>query len=339
MRQQLLTAFDEALRAWDERPGFQVLLIGGMLLVFLIPVAITLSVVSEPPQAAYVADTNPTPYGYTLSLLIFFVPCAATLAWHRSRWGGNAFDTGAFIWTAGIMAVVGTVLDILFGYHFFQFRNESATLGVRIPAFDWATMGFVPDYLPLEEFAFYVLGAIFMVAMYLWADLNWLSRYDPDLRDSEDRKLVAPSWQAGLVWVVLLALGFLGKQLASDDGWFPGYYVFLMGLGLLPALLLYRTVSRHLNWHAFTFAFMLLLSVSLMWETTLGVAYGWWEYKPQQMMGVFIHAWRIPVEAVIMWLVGAWTAIMMYEAFRILFRRRETGEHSTHILFGRHRRS
>ena len=49
--------------------------------------------------------------------------------------------------------------------------------------------------------------------------------------------------------------------------------------------------------------FFLILLISLLWEVTLAIPYGWWDYRPGAMMGLAIAAWRgLPVEAVCVWL-------------------------------------
>ena len=44
-----------------------------MLAMLVVPAAITLNTVQHP-ATLVVSEANPTPYGYTLSLLLFFVP-------------------------------------------------------------------------------------------------------------------------------------------------------------------------------------------------------------------------------------------------------------------------
>jgi hypothetical protein len=59
------------------------------------------------------------------------------------------------------------------------------------------------------------------------------------------------------------------------------------------------------------------LTTSLLWEATLGVPYGWWDYQPSQMMGIFIVAWnRLPVEAVFVWIAVSFQTVIVYEVVR-----------------------
>lgn len=304
----------------DDRPMKHVRMLLGMLAVVAIPTLITLSTVKVPVTQIATTD-NPTPYGYTVSLLLFVVPVVAIAIWHLRL--GSPSDKRAFIACAILMAVLGAFLDFFFGYHFFSFPNEAATLGIRVPAWNWGEMAWVRGYLPIEEFGFYITGSLFMICVYLWADQNWLSLYDPDAYDHaahEHKHVIQFSPHALGVWVAVVAAGIVYRYL--QDGGFPGYYVFLMGAGLLPSLLLVRTVKHFVNWQALGFAFGGLVLISIIWEPTMAVPYGWWTYKSDQMLGIYLHAWAgLPVEEVSLWLVGVWDAVMFYELFRIVMRK------------------
>ena len=60
-----------------------------------------------------------------------------------------------------------------------MFPYPNATLGIRVPAWSWSETAWVMDYLPIEEFGFYSLGALFMLMIYIWADQEWLRDYHP----------------------------------------------------------------------------------------------------------------------------------------------------------------
>ena len=108
------------------------------------------SAVVKVPQVDMHTTDNPTPYGYTVSLLLFLVPVITIAIWHWRN--GSNFNRRAFYWCAGLMTTLGALLDIFFGYSFFRFPNEGATMGIRVPAWSWADMAWIPDFLPLEEF-------------------------------------------------------------------------------------------------------------------------------------------------------------------------------------------
>lgn len=303
-----------------------------MTLSVAIPVLLTHATVKVP---VWERDTlaDPTPRGYTVSLLIFVVPVTVVAVWHWLR--GAHYDRKAFWYCAALMTTLGVVLDLAFGFTFFQFQNRGATLGIRLPSWDWANMAPVMDYLPVEEFGFYILGAMFMVAVYLWADLNWMAAYDPNRYEKRAPalpRIVEVSPIAVGVWLALLSYGIVHKY-ALGAG-FPEYYTFLMAAGVLPSLFLVRAVKQFVNWHALGFAFGALVFVSVIWEASLGVPYRWWTYRDEHMLGWYFPAWgNLPVEAVILWLIGVWDAVMFYELFRI--RHRMENRKLRHALFGR----
>lgn len=304
----------------------------GMMLVVGIPALLTHATVQVPIWDRHTV-ASPTPYGYTVSLLLFALPVLVIGVDHLMH-AHHAEDRKAFIQCAGLMTTLGALLDLFFGYAFFEFPNEGATLGIRVPAWSWGQMAWVPDYLPLEEFGFYVFGALFMVSTYLWADAHWLAKYDPDRyrHAPELPKIVTISPWAAAVWAGLVGYGIVHTYLF--DGGFPGYFVFLMGAGVLPSLFLVRTVKRFVNWHALGFAFGGLVLISVMWEATFGLPYEWWTYKSDQMLGVYLRAWgNLPLEEVTLWFVGVWDAVMFYELFRI--RHRMADRKLRHALFGR----
>jgi len=303
-----------------ERPMHAISIIIQMLLAVAIPVALTLLTIKVPLLEADPL-ANPTPRGYTVSLLIFLVPIIFVLRGHLRD--GKRFDKWAFYSSAGVMAGIGTLLDIMFGYSFFNFPNTAATLGIRIPAWDWSSMGFVRSYLPVEEFGFYILGAIFMASIYLWAGQHWLSAYergDYDEAAMAESKLIRFRPIVVLYWIVGLAIGVVYGL--STGGGMPGYFLFVWIAGLLPTVALIRTLKEFVNWHAMAFAFISLVFVSVIWEASLGVPYQWWTYREGQMLGIFITGWaNLPLEAVMVWCIGVWDAVLIYEFFRVFHRK------------------
>lgn len=308
------------------KPRRDILALIWMVLVIAIPAMLTLSTVHVPPWRER-PELNPSPHGYTVSLLLFLFPVLVLGYLHLQK-VKPVDHRRALLWSAGVVALLGFVLDTFFGYSFFVFRNVGATIGVRLPAWDWATLHWVPAYLPVEEFAFYLLGAVCTITLYLWANDEWLKDYDPDAhraRAKQVPKLVHISWWSVALWAVLVAAGFVLKRLGPEPTGFPGYYLFIMTLGFLPTFLFMRAVGPFVNWRAFGFAFALLVLVSLMWEATLGVPYEWWDYHDKQMLGFRVVAWSsLPIEAVLLWLVIAWDCVIAFEIFRVFFHMERT---------------
>lgn len=302
-------------------PASDILALVWMVIVVAIPTTLTLRTVEEPPWRAR-PEMNPSPHGYTISLLLFLFPVLVLGYLHLQK-VKPVDHRRALLWASGTIALLGFALDTFFGYSFFVFRNVGATIGVRLPAWDWGAMHWVPAFLPVEEFAFYTLGAICVITLYLWANDNWLADYDPNAHRDKAKQVPALlhiSWSSLALWAGLVALGFLAKRFGPDPEGFPGYFLFLMTLGFLPTFLFARAIAPFVNWRAFGFAFSLLVLVSLMWEATLGVPYDWWNYQVGQMLGFRVLAWSaLPVEAVLLWLVIAWDCVIAFELFRVFF--------------------
>jgi len=316
--------------------GKDVALLLGMIAVLVVPSWLTLSTVRHE-VGAVPPGANPTPWGYTISLTIFLVPVVTIGLWHLIA-PRHPVDRKALFASTATVAGLGAVLDLIFGHTFFTFHNPGATIQVRLPAWSFAEMRWIPDYLPVEEFLFYILGGLFMIVVYLWADNVWLRAYEPEHYRDEIRKrqrLVHLSTPMFLLCVALILGGWLYKKYgphSSHDG-FSGYFTFQVLLAFLPTVIFFRFVRDFINWHAFAFGWFILLLVSLLWEATLGVPYGWWAYRSEQMLGIHILAWRrLPIEAVLLWLVAAWGAVISYEFWRAFF---HMARPAREALFGR----
>ena len=62
----------------------------------------------------------------------------------------------------------------------------------------------------------------------------------------------------------------------------------------------------------------LIVPISLLWEATLAVPYGWWGYQPKQMMGLFIGAWSgLPIEAVCVWMAVSYSTTIIFEIIKL----------------------
>jgi hypothetical protein len=55
---------------------------------------------------------------------------------------------------------------------------------------------------------------------------------------------------------------------------------------IVPSAGFFHTARPFINWRAFSFTFFLILLISLLWEVTVGIPYGWWGYRPQTMLGL-----------------------------------------------------
>jgi len=292
-----------------------------MLAVLIVPAILTLRTVKNPGLLSFSTD-NPTPLGYTWSLSLWLIPAFAILGWlHHNP--SYQLPRKAFWMTVLPLSLLGASLDILFGNTFFVFPNKGSVVGLYIWGLDFSTgQAEWPRTLPIEEFVFYLSGFVAALLLYLWSDIFWFGRYvkDSDLRTSRRRPQVKLHWPSALIGLGLTAAAFLFKKFGpvSHEG-IPGYFTFLMAASFIPSSLLFDSVRKYINWQAFSFVSMVMLLISLMWEATLGVPYGWWDYNPKMMIGVFIGAWAsLPIEAPLVWILVSFTTVIIYEAVHML---------------------
>src|SRR5262249_51821399 len=130
----------------QERRAFYVVF--AIAAALIVPAAIALRSVIHPGVFQATSD-NPTPLGYTWSLLLFIIPIAALGGWFTCR-ADLQFPRKAFWRTLAVLTPLGFLLDLLFGNVFFVFPNKSSTIGWEIPA--------VGGAIPVEEFVFYLAG-------------------------------------------------------------------------------------------------------------------------------------------------------------------------------------
>lgn len=326
-----------------------------IMAVVVIPAMFTLNTVKVPLPASDVKQ-NPTPLGYTVSLLIYLVPVLALYWWFSRRCpeGDGAFRRNsrvvlgrllappreyrldyrrsAYRWTLLTLIPVGFLLDIVFGYAFLTFSNREATLTSipLFPAFDLSN-GQVVWHIPIEEFVFYSLGFMAILSVYVWCDEYWLEKYNvPDYEVPPRGTQGLPPFIAQvqirtpvLVSLPLLAVACAYKwvfalPLDAREG-FPSYFAFLVLASFFPAVLLFRSTQRFINWRAVSFTVFWVVLTSLIWEATLAAPYGWWGYQAYHMVGLYVGAWfKLPIEAVLLWVSATFTTVMVYEAYKIL---------------------
>jgi hypothetical protein len=294
-------------------------------LIATLTVAGTLAIVRVRASQAPVDFTlNPSPLGYTFSLALFIVPCAVFGVW-MWRSPGTAEQRRAFLFTMILLIPLGFMLDLFFGRLFLKFPNLDATVGILIPGYDlrsgWSGLfgpGWAPA-LPIEEFAFYLLGFIAILLAYVWGDqiLFYANKVD----DNQRTPRVFRGWKATLLfWLAVGAVLFgvawlIRRSIPSESGKaFPGYFLFLLTGSIIPSLFCSRVAFQFINWRAFALAWLFILGISQFWEASLGIPYGWWAYEPDQMIGIFLKPYcNLPIEAVLVWTLVAWTTTIIYE--------------------------
>lgn len=309
----------------NTRSGMSVALAGFMSI--MVPAALTLGSVKYPGTLSIPTD-NPSPYGYTISLLMFFIPSALLLLWLSTHPEAKT-ERQAFYTTIFCVFGTGCVLDFFFAYMFFYYTNVGATINVRLPAWSFQDWHWHMNALPIEEFGFYAGGAFFMTALYVWADLKWFPRPANNVirRQLAEKytgkkwwQILKFDWRVMLIGVVVCLVAVAARKALVPEPGFPGYFILLVMMAFVPTIMMFEIIEPILNWQAFTLMFTVLQLVSLMWEATLGVPYNWWNYHHNQMVGIFIGAWaQLPLESVIMWVAGGWATTILYEWWRLYF--------------------
>ena len=287
-------------------------LVAAMLAMIAIPTGITLHTVHVP-AAITIASTNPTPHGYSWSLLLFVLPIAVIGGWFLPSEQVHIAKR-AFGKTLLLLVPVGFGLDFFFAHRFFTFANVGATLGIGAPA--------IGGPIPIEEYIFYFTGFLAVLLIYVWLDEYWMAAYSrPDY--SGEARLVqnlfgfdVSSLLAGVVLIVAAIV--YKKRLSPFPDGFPGYFTVLVIGSTVPSAGFFKTARPFINWRAFSLTLFMILLISLFWEATLAVPYGWWGYQPQQMMGLFIGAWAgLPIEAVLVWISVSYATVIIYEVLKI----------------------
>jgi hypothetical protein len=283
-----------------------------MLAMIAVPAGITLLAVHVPAVIA-ISSTNPTPYGYSWSLLLFVVSVVVIGGWFLPH-EAVRIPRRAFWRTLWILVPVGCGLDFFFANRFFVYPNAGATVGIGAPA--------IGGPVPVEEYVFYFTGFLAVLLIYVWLSEYWLAAYtvqDYPGEARQIRRLLRFHPASLLAGLALIAAAILYKKLRSPfpEG-FPGYFTVLIVGGLVPSASLFPTARRFINWRAFSLTLFMILLISMFWEATLAVPYGWWGYQQREMMGLFIGAWAgLPIEAVAVWIAVTYGTTIVYETVKV----------------------
>jgi hypothetical protein len=301
-------------------------LVAIMLGMVSLPAYFTLHRVKMTPPAVPLAP-QPSHYGYTVSLLLFIVPVAVILFWLVPR-EGIRISKKALLWTIGLLFPLGAALDFFFASLFFTFPNAGATLGILAPA--------LHRPVPVEEYVFYLTGFLFIVLLYVWLDEYWLAAYTvlgtDENRISFDR-LLRFHPESLMLAIALIATAFLYRHFfAPTLAGFPDYFIAMVIGALLPSSVLLPTARPVVNWRAFSLTMFMVLLISLLWEVTLALPYGWWNFQDDQMIGLRITAWSLlPIEEVILWITVSYISVLVYETVK---RWKGSGRAAAHAFFG-----
>jgi hypothetical protein len=305
------------------RGGFLIVL--AMLAMLGVPAGLTLHTARIAPQIPGPVAAS-SPYGYTVSLLLFIVPVVVILFWLVPA-EHLKISKKSCVRTIGLLFPLGAGLDFFFAKKFLTFPNPDATLRIPAPA--------IGGSVPVEEYLFYFTGFVAVLLLYIWLDEYWLSAYsipvDAAERTNFLRLLQFHPWSL-IAGVLLIAAAIAFRKLFVAEPGFPGYFVFLVIGALGPSSLLLPSAKPVINWRALSLTMFFMLLMSLMWEATLGVPYGWWGFQDAQMLGIFITAWsRLPIEEVVVWIAVTWATAIVYEVVR---RWQSSGKRMRHAFLG-----
>ena len=304
-------------------------------MIIVIVVSVATAMVSTNQAPGPVPDGGGGSYGYTISLMMFALPVAALAMWFRRHRARLNRHWDAFWITFSIIVGLWSVLDILLARTFFRFPNPDATLGINVigydPALGWGA------HVPIEEFAFYILGCAFIVLGYIWSSEAWFGEYQ--LSDGEYDRATAGQQLIALfdlriarfgVAFVLAAMALKAVLPHDPEPGFPGYLTFLTLIVIVPTSMFFHVVLKLINVRAMVFTLQALLLVALMWEVTLALPYGWWNYNHSQMLGIFVTPWsNLPIEAVALWFAATWSNIAIFEVAKLVLHKRRTAPAST----------
>lgn len=144
-----------------------------MLAMLIFPAAIALHSVRFPAKLV-ATNPNPSPHGYTWSLLLFLVPIIVIAFWFLPS---EELDIPqkAFWRTITVLVPLGCLLDFVCAQWFFQFPSPVSTLGIPAPA--------LGKPVPIDEYFFYLTGFLMILLLYIWLSEYWVAAYTiPDYR-------------------------------------------------------------------------------------------------------------------------------------------------------------
>jgi hypothetical protein len=307
-------------------PRTSFLLVIGILVMIAIPAALTLHTARVAPSVDH-ATQNVTPYGYTISLLLFIVPILAISVWFLPKEQVHV-SKKSFWRTIALLFPLGVILDFFFARFFFTFPNPDATLRIKAPALGGG--------VPVEEYLFYFTGFVAVLLIYIWLDEYWLAAYSIPVnaaRRIDFDRLLRFHPESLILGIALIAGAILFRHSVLGTPGFPGYFAFLVIGALGPSSLLFPSALPVINWRAFGLTFFLIVLISLLWEATLALPYGWWGFREEQMMGIYITAWsRLPLEEVCIWCAVTYATVIVYEIVR---RWQSSGKRAAHAFLGR----
>jgi hypothetical protein len=294
-------------------------------------------------------------FGYTYSLVLLFLPLTFLIFWFfRHRDVKHLRQLMREMLRIVLFSALGwSLLDVFFANALFTFPDERAHVRQTvIPGYLWKgecrsiwtlwnfPACYFPRSIPLEEVLFYLGGAALLTMMYMWASEDFYSAYTLPRRQYEERaKKTGPLvlWNKYLI-LIGVAVAVAGTIVKKWGWWHPyheglPYYLFAeLVIVFVPLSALYTRVHKFTNPRAFIFVISVQILVSVIWEATLALPFGWWAYQQSTMVGIFVSAWsHLAIEACGLWLSVGWASMFVYETTKIKV---VTGRTWRQVLFG-----
>ena len=312
-----------------------------MIAVMLIAVVFTLGSFQTSLLPIYQYDVDSSPLGYTRSLSLVYVPIALLLFWFLRYKGRTEADWIGLKHTLYFLVPLWTLVDIVAAPSFFEFPNCKATLEWYIPA--WIPGAGFSGQVPIEELFFYLGASLLFLLLYVWSKTVWFPAAPPSeplpVRARASVPVVVFNSKEWLGFAAVIGLATFYKwhfaeapttvlRLAEckvpvpafHGKGFPLYLTLLIIVAVGPAALLWRKLVPLINLQAMLFSALTGLLISLMWEVTLALPYGWWNYNHHWMTGIFIKPWfGLPFEAALLWLCAGVGSVILFELFRSQF--------------------
>lgn len=308
---------------------------------------------------------DPSPLGFTIGLLLYFVPFAVAWTWGMvdKEFAEHRRPLNQALLIIGSIAVI---LDLGFlGASCFTFPNTNSVLNCCwLPAID-----LVAPYsfrVPVEDVLFYVLATGLTLVIYAWGNLTWQKTnsedYVPKLDTADVARLVRlgrvercwhhdhiseepfPGVVRGLLTLVkrswrekvsristCLFFGAagavaVGGMFLGGEGTFPLYAVWLLlGAGISSSIMLGACID-HVNWRSFAATALYMTLLSVLFEITVALPYGWWGFEDQILLGVrFTAWWDLPVEQLFLYVINTYEIVLVYETVVLWRAWRERG--------------
>ena len=263
-------------------------------------------------------DGNPSPLGLTASLSMWYVPVVMIAGWLIPRWRSmERYERRSLLYTSALLVAGVLVLELTLATRVWAFPYRGAHLSWELPA--------IGGRIPVGAILFHIGAALASLLSYHWLRVEWFAPSDPG---DVTGPLIRPDWRilGGGVAILVAVLTYHNLQTTSVST-FPGYFLAMVSLALVPVSLLAKATRAIVSWPALTAIAYSGLLVSVMWEALLAVPYQWWVYRPQQIIGPRIPGWTdAPAEAPLLWISTGLIVFVAYETLRLVIYRIDHGD-------------